>query len=189
MASATPIAVYVPAAGVSAPASKFTAERVNPPVTGKPPEKAEPRLLVHLEEPDKFEVTSVMITGITSVLFVPIRSRSGEVFGFYYLDNRVHKNGSFQEKDLKQVEAIVAGDHPERQFVALGAPLTVEADAGALLRRGAAPEPHVRSAECRERGQQLLGLEFVVTQRVGEGVLVVPGQVRPVLGEDEPVAP
>ena len=43
VASATPIAVYVPAAGVSAPASKFTAERVNPPVTGKPPEKAEPR--------------------------------------------------------------------------------------------------------------------------------------------------
>ena len=42
VASATPIAVYVPAAGVSAPASKATAERVSPPDTGKPPDKAEP---------------------------------------------------------------------------------------------------------------------------------------------------
>lgn len=72
-------------------------------------EEAQPRLLVHLEEPDRFSVTSVLITGITSVLFVPIRSRTDEVCGFYYLDRRVHSVGSFQEKDLKQVEAVVAG--------------------------------------------------------------------------------
>jgi hypothetical protein len=91
------------------PASLWTTELISLSILKSLIEKAEPRLLVHLEEPDKFEVTSVMITGITSVLFVPIRSRSGEVCGFYYLDNRVHKNGSFQEKDLKQVEAVVAG--------------------------------------------------------------------------------
>ena len=40
--SAMPTAVNAPAAGVSAPASKFTTERARPPVTGKPPETAAP---------------------------------------------------------------------------------------------------------------------------------------------------
>ncbi len=40
--SAIPIAVNAPAAGVSAPASKFTTERDRPPVTGNPPEMAAP---------------------------------------------------------------------------------------------------------------------------------------------------
>ena len=40
--SAMPTAVKAPAAGVSAPASKFTTERARPPVTGKPPERAAP---------------------------------------------------------------------------------------------------------------------------------------------------
>ena len=35
-----PTAVYTPAAGVTAPASKLTTERAKPPVTGKPPVKA-----------------------------------------------------------------------------------------------------------------------------------------------------
>jgi len=39
-ASAIPPAVNAPAAGVRAPASKLTAERAKPPVTGYPPEKA-----------------------------------------------------------------------------------------------------------------------------------------------------
>ncbi len=72
-------------------------------------EEAVPRLLVHIEDPERFSVTSVLITGITCVLFVPIRCRSGEVCGFYYLDRRIQSTGSFQEKDLKQVEAVVAG--------------------------------------------------------------------------------
>jgi hypothetical protein len=33
-----PMAVKAPAAGVSAPASKFTTEREKPPVTGNPPD-------------------------------------------------------------------------------------------------------------------------------------------------------
>ncbi len=44
-ASVMPMAVNTPAAGVCAPASKLTTERANPPVTGKPPVKAAPRLL------------------------------------------------------------------------------------------------------------------------------------------------
>ncbi len=43
MAIATPTAVNAPAAGVWAPASKFTTERDNAPVTGNPPDTAEPR--------------------------------------------------------------------------------------------------------------------------------------------------
>jgi hypothetical protein len=35
------MAVNTPAMGVTAPASKFTTERAKPPVTGKPPDKAE----------------------------------------------------------------------------------------------------------------------------------------------------
>ena len=42
VASAMPTAVKAPAAGVSAPASKFTTERAKPPVTGNPPETAAP---------------------------------------------------------------------------------------------------------------------------------------------------
>ena len=42
VASAMPTAVNAPAAGVSAPASKFTTERAKPPVTGNPPEMAAP---------------------------------------------------------------------------------------------------------------------------------------------------
>ena len=42
VASATPIAAKAPAAGVWAPASKFTTERDSAPVTGNPPETAEP---------------------------------------------------------------------------------------------------------------------------------------------------
>ena len=42
VASAMPTAVKAPAAGVSAPASKFTTERAKPPVTGNPPEIAAP---------------------------------------------------------------------------------------------------------------------------------------------------
>ena len=42
VASATPTAVNAPAAGVWAPASKFTTERESAPVTGKPPETAAP---------------------------------------------------------------------------------------------------------------------------------------------------
>jgi len=42
VASAMPSAVKAPAAGVSAPASKFTTERAKPPVTGNPPDRAEP---------------------------------------------------------------------------------------------------------------------------------------------------
>ena len=44
VASAMPTAVKAPAAGVSAPASKFTTEREKPPVTGNPPETAAPML-------------------------------------------------------------------------------------------------------------------------------------------------
>ena len=40
-----PPAVNTPAAGVCAPASKLTTEREKPPVTGKPPEKADDTLL------------------------------------------------------------------------------------------------------------------------------------------------
>jgi hypothetical protein len=43
VAMPTPTAVNAPAAGVCAPASKFTTERDSAPVTGKPPETAEPR--------------------------------------------------------------------------------------------------------------------------------------------------
>ena len=39
-ANAIPTAVNAPAAGVSAPASKFTTDREKPPVTGYPPERA-----------------------------------------------------------------------------------------------------------------------------------------------------
>ena len=42
VASAMPTAVKAPAAGVSAPASKFTTERAKPPVIGNPPETAAP---------------------------------------------------------------------------------------------------------------------------------------------------
>lgn len=91
------------------PESLWTTELISVSILKSLIEEAEPRLLVHMEEPDRFSVTSVLITGITSVLFVPIRCRSGEVCGFYYLDRRVHSDGSFQEKDLKQVEAVVAG--------------------------------------------------------------------------------
>ena len=42
VANAMPMAVKAPAAGVRAPASKFTTDRENPPVTGKPPETAAP---------------------------------------------------------------------------------------------------------------------------------------------------
>ena len=42
VANAIPTAVKAPAAGVSAPASKFTTEREKPPVTGNPPEIADP---------------------------------------------------------------------------------------------------------------------------------------------------
>ena len=40
VASAIPTAVNTPAAGVTAPASKLTTERANPPVTGYPEEIA-----------------------------------------------------------------------------------------------------------------------------------------------------
>ena len=40
-----PTAVYTPAAGLTAPASKFTTERAKPPVTGKPPVNAADKLL------------------------------------------------------------------------------------------------------------------------------------------------
>ena len=43
VAIAIPIAVKVPAAGVLAPASKLTTDLANPPVTGKPPETADPK--------------------------------------------------------------------------------------------------------------------------------------------------
>lgn len=91
------------------PESLWTTELISLSILSSLIEEAEPRLLVHLEEPDKFERTSVLITGITSVLYVPIRSHAGEVCGFYYLDNRVRNGGSFQEKHLKQAEAVVAG--------------------------------------------------------------------------------
>ena len=44
VATAIPIAVKAPAAGVWAPASKFTTEREKPPVTGIPPANPAPRL-------------------------------------------------------------------------------------------------------------------------------------------------
>ena len=72
-------------------------------------EEGQPRLLVDLAEPDRFDRTSVLIAGIISILFVPIRSRSDEICGFYYMDSRVKNQGTFQEKDLKQAEAVVAG--------------------------------------------------------------------------------
>lgn len=91
------------------PESLWTTELISVSILKSLIEQAQPRLLVHMENPDHFAVTSVLITGITSVLFVPIRGRSDEVCGFYYLDRRVHSSGSFQEKDLKQVEAVVSG--------------------------------------------------------------------------------
>ena len=42
-ASAMPTAVNAPAAGVCAPASKFTTDRAKPPVTGNPPDSPAPR--------------------------------------------------------------------------------------------------------------------------------------------------
>lgn len=90
-------------------ASLWTTELISLSLLKSLIEAGEPRLLVHMVEPDRFTATSVLITGITSVLFVPIHSRSSEVCGFYYLDNRVRQGGPFQEKDLKQVEAVVSG--------------------------------------------------------------------------------
>ena len=71
-------------------------------------ESAEPRVLVDILKQTSGHPTSVMLAGIISILFVPIRSGGGEVCGFYYLDNRVRR-GAFQEKDLKQLEAVVTG--------------------------------------------------------------------------------
>ncbi len=91
------------------PESIWTSEPISLTLLKSLVEEAQPRLLVDLAEPEHLDRTSLLITGIISILFVPIRSRSNEICGFYYLDNRVKSAGSFQEKDLKQAEAVVAG--------------------------------------------------------------------------------
>lgn len=71
-------------------------------------EEGQPRYLVDLLAREEFTHTSITLSGIISIIYVPIRSRTQEICGFYYLDNRV-RSGAFQEKDLKQAEAVVTG--------------------------------------------------------------------------------
>lgn len=71
-------------------------------------EGGEPRVLVDMCKMPNLNPTSIVLTGIISLMFHPIRGRTGEVCGFYYLDSRV-RSGAFQEKDLKQAEAVVTG--------------------------------------------------------------------------------
>lgn len=71
-------------------------------------EEGQSRYMVDLLTRDQFSHTSITLSGIVSIVFVPIRSRTGEISGFYYLDSRV-RSGAFQEKDLKQAEAVVTG--------------------------------------------------------------------------------
>jgi hypothetical protein len=87
--------------------SIWTSEPISLSVLRSLVEGGEGKVMVDLLRSSEFN-TSVTLAGIISVLFMPIRGRTGEICGFYYLDHRVRK-GAFQEKDLKQLEAVVTG--------------------------------------------------------------------------------
>jgi len=70
-------------------------------------EDPKPSLLLDSRDPG-FNVTSVTLASIHSVLFMPIRARTQEVCGCLYLDNRL-RHGAFREEDLKQLEVVVEG--------------------------------------------------------------------------------
>lgn len=88
---------------------------------------------------------------------------------------------------LVDVKAVVAGDQAERQLVALGAPLGVDAIARSLRDRRPAPEGKVRRTQGGVKGEELRGIGIAMVETPGPEVLVVPGDRRRVVGEDPAV--
>ena len=86
----------------------WTSEPISLTILSSLVEAAVPRVFVDILKVTPGQPTSVVLTGIISVLYMPIRAHTGEVCGLYYMDNRIH-SGAFYEKDLKQLEAVVTG--------------------------------------------------------------------------------
>src|SRR6266545_4445210 len=88
---------------------------------------------------------------------------------------------------LCQVVAIVAGNEPERQVVALRPALGVDAHPASLLNGRLPPEIQVRAAKTLEERQQLVHVVLVVAQPFYPQVLVVADERRLVVSEDPSV--
>ena len=67
---------------------------------------------------------------------------------------------------LSEMETVVAGDHPERQLVALAAALTMEAHARSSRFVAAPPEGDVRGTQRLEEREHLLGVVVRPVQAV-----------------------
>lgn len=89
------------------PAQLWTVEPISLTLLRGLVDNPEPRVLADVIRKNQ-HVTSVTLSGLQSILFAPIRARTGEVCGCYYMDSRL-KTRAFGEDDLKQVEAVVAG--------------------------------------------------------------------------------
>lgn len=87
-------------------------------------ERRQPTVISDAMEQGPAQVTSVTLSSIRSILFVPIGGRNGEISGFLYLDNRL-KKGIFKDKDLKQLEAVVSGSvEPHLAQIQVSRPLS-----------------------------------------------------------------
>lgn len=85
--------------------------------------------------------------------------------------------------DLSEVQAIVAGDHPEAQVVALRAPLVMNPNSSTLLRTAPVPQGDVGFSQRLEEVDQVLDGVTLVMEVFDPEVLVVPDQGWLVLGE------
>ncbi len=88
---------------------------------------------------------------------------------------------------LRQMEPVVAGDHPERQVVALRAALGVDPQPLALIGRRPPPQRDVGQPQRLEQVDQPVGVRLVGVQAVDPQVLVVADQRRLVLRQHPPV--
>src|SRR5262245_58680822 len=91
--------------------------------------------------------------------------------------------------DLAKVQQVVAGVPANQVADALLAALGVHADALQIVRRGALDQVEIAAAQNAERRHRLARIGLRPAQLLGPEILVVTGDRRTVLRQDQPHAP
>ena len=91
--------------------------------------------------------------------------------------------------DLIEVQQVVAGVEAHQVTCALFAALGMHADTLQILGRGALDQPQVVAPQHAQRLERLAGIRVGVVQPLGPQILVVAGDRRPILREDQPHPP
>src|SRR5689334_5599311 len=95
-------------------------------------------------------------------------------------------HGGADAIDLPQVQQVVAGVEAPQVLERLLAALGVHADAAQIVRRRLRHQPQVVAAEHLEHLERLGGIGVLVPQPQRPGVLIVAGERRTILAEDQP---